>query len=91
MMVAAREKAADKAKAVAKESELASKAKGVLTIAISIDKQRSEQSPKDGDVHIMPVQGNIYMLVADGTNITVSAGPEGLLVEFQGLRGIPCC
>jgi hypothetical protein len=38
--VAAREKAADKAKAVAKESELASKAKGVLTIAISIDKQQ---------------------------------------------------
>jgi hypothetical protein len=40
IMVAAREKAADKAKAVAKESELASKAKGVLTIAISIDKQQ---------------------------------------------------
>src|ERR1700730_2312989 len=40
IMVAAREKVADKAKAVAKESELASKAKGVLTIAISIDKQQ---------------------------------------------------
>jgi hypothetical protein len=38
-MVAAREKAADKIKQVAKEPELASKAKGVLTIVVSIDKQ----------------------------------------------------
>ena len=26
--------------------------------------------PKDGEVHVLPVQGNVYMLVADGTNIT---------------------
>ena len=39
IMVAAREKAADKIKQVAKEPELASKAKGVLTIVVSIDKQ----------------------------------------------------
>jgi glyoxylase-like metal-dependent hydrolase (beta-lactamase superfamily II) len=52
--------------------------------AISVDKQRSNQSPKDGEVHILPVQGNIYMLVADGTNITVSAGPEGLIVVNTG-------
>src|SRR6516225_1210486 len=39
IMVAAREKAADKTKQVAKEPELASKAKGVLTIVVSIDKQ----------------------------------------------------
>ncbi len=50
----------------------------------SVDKQRSEQSPRDGEVHIMPVQGNIYMLVADGTNITVSVGPEGLAVVNTG-------
>src|SRR6185503_14039013 len=52
--------------------------------AITADKQRSNQSPKDGEVHVMPVQGNIYMLVADGTNITVSVGPEGLLVVNTG-------
>src|SRR6185295_6787735 len=52
--------------------------------AITIDKQRSDQNPKDGQVHIMPVQGNVYMLVADGTNITVSVGPEGLLVVNTG-------
>jgi cyclase len=52
--------------------------------AITVDKQRSAQSPKDGQVHIMPVQGNIYMLVADGTNITVSVGAEGVLVVNTG-------
>jgi hypothetical protein len=40
MMVAAREKSANKAKPAAKESELASRAKGVLTIAVSINKQQ---------------------------------------------------
>jgi glyoxylase-like metal-dependent hydrolase (beta-lactamase superfamily II) len=32
----------------------------------------------------LPVQGNIYMLVADGTNITVSVGQEGVLVVNTG-------
>ena len=33
---------------------------------------------------MMPVQGNIYMLVADGTNITVSVGPEGVMLVNTG-------
>jgi glyoxylase-like metal-dependent hydrolase (beta-lactamase superfamily II) len=33
---------------------------------------------------VLPVQGNIYMLIADGTNITVSVGPEGVLVVNTG-------
>src|SRR5262249_56929100 len=48
------------------------------------DKRIADQSPKDGQVHILPVQGNIYMLVADGTNITVSVGQEGVLVVNTG-------
>src|SRR5437867_3397110 len=47
-------------------------------------KRIADQSPKDGDVHILPVQGNIYMLVADGVNITVSVGQEGVLVVNTG-------
>ena len=49
-----------------------------------MDKRIAEQSPKDGQVHVLPVQGNIYMLVADGTNITVSVGQEGVLVVNTG-------
>jgi glyoxylase-like metal-dependent hydrolase (beta-lactamase superfamily II) len=50
----------------------------------SFEKRIADQSPRDGQVHVLPVQGNIYMLVADGTNITVSVGPEGLLVVNTG-------
>src|SRR2546425_7605703 len=35
-------------------------------------------------VHVLPVQGNIYMLVGAGANITVQAGKDGvLLVDTQ--------
>jgi len=33
---------------------------------------------------VLPVQGNIYMLVADGTNITASVGPDGVLLVNTG-------
>jgi glyoxylase-like metal-dependent hydrolase (beta-lactamase superfamily II) len=38
------------------------------------------ESPRDGEVHVLPIQGNVYMLVADGSNITVSIGPDGFLL-----------
>ena len=52
--------------------------------SFAIDKRIADQSPRDGEVHIMPVQGNIYLVVADGTNIAVSVGPEGLLLVNTG-------
>jgi hypothetical protein len=42
------------------------------------------QSPRDGQVHVLPVQGNIYMLVADGTNVTASIGRDGIAVVNTG-------
>jgi len=38
----------------------------------------------DGEVHILPVQGNISMLVGAGANITVQAGPQGVLLVDTG-------
>jgi glyoxylase-like metal-dependent hydrolase (beta-lactamase superfamily II) len=52
--------------------------------ALTIDKRIAEQSPRDGQVHVLPVQGNIYMLVTDGANVTVSLGPEGVMVVNTG-------
>jgi glyoxylase-like metal-dependent hydrolase (beta-lactamase superfamily II) len=52
--------------------------------AVAIAKKIADQSPRDGQVHVLPVQGNVYMLVADGTNITVSVGQEGVLVVNTG-------
>src|SRR5205814_759864 len=52
--------------------------------AFSPDRDVAAQSPKDGEVHVMPVQGNVYMLIADGTNITASIGPNGFLLVDAG-------
>ncbi len=52
--------------------------------AVSVQKAVEAQSPRDGEVHVLPVQGNVYMLVADGNNITVSVGRSGVLVVDAG-------
>jgi len=42
----------------------------------------------DGDVHILHVRGPIYMLVGAGGNITVSVGPDGVLMVDTGLANM---
>lgn len=37
------------------------------------------------EVHILPVQGNIYMLVGAGGNVTVQVGNDGVLVVDTGV------
>jgi glyoxylase-like metal-dependent hydrolase (beta-lactamase superfamily II) len=43
-----------------------------------------DPDPHDGEIHILPVQGNVYMLVGDGGNIAVQTGNEGVLVVDSG-------
>jgi cyclase len=38
----------------------------------------------EGEVHVLQVQGNIYMLVGAGGNITVQAGDDGILLVDTG-------
>ncbi len=38
----------------------------------------------DGEVHVLPVQGNIYMLVGAGGNIAASIGKDGILLVDAG-------
>ncbi len=40
--------------------------------------------PKSNDVHVLPVQGNIYMLVGAGGNIAASIGQDGILLVDAG-------
>jgi glyoxylase-like metal-dependent hydrolase (beta-lactamase superfamily II) len=47
-------------------------------------KRIADESPKDGEVHVLPLQGNVYVLIADGTNVTVSMGPEGVMLVNTG-------
>jgi glyoxylase-like metal-dependent hydrolase (beta-lactamase superfamily II) len=42
------------------------------------------QAPEDGDIHILPVQGNIYMVMANGRNIAVSVGDDGAVLVNTG-------
>lgn len=41
--------------------------------------------PENRQIHVLPVQGNVYMLVGDGGNITVQVGKQGILLVDTGL------
>ena len=50
--------------------------------------QNGPQQTRNGDdaeIHVLPVQGNVYMLAGAGGNITVQAGKEGILLVDTGL------
>ncbi|MBI2828623.1 MAG: MBL fold metallo-hydrolase [Acidobacteria bacterium] len=40
----------------------------------------NQQRAKHGGVVVLPVQGNVYVLAADGANITVQVGRDGILL-----------
>ena len=42
----------------------------------------------NAEVHVLPVQGNVYMLVGAGGNITLQVGNEGVLLVDTGLAPI---
>jgi len=41
--------------------------------------------PAPGEVQVLPVQGNVHVIVGAGANITVQAGPDGILMVDTGL------
>jgi glyoxylase-like metal-dependent hydrolase (beta-lactamase superfamily II) len=43
-----------------------------------------DPNPRDGEIHVLPVQGNVYMLVGDGGNIAVQVGEQGAFVVNTG-------
>jgi len=49
---------------------------------------RQAQMPSDGEVHLVPVQGHVYMLVGAGGNIAVQFSDEGVLVVDTGLAAM---
>jgi cyclase len=49
---------------------------------------RPNGSSDAGEVHILPVQGNISMLVGAGGNITVQAGDDGILLVDSGVAAM---
>ncbi len=45
-------------------------------------------SPGGGEIHVLHVQGNVYMLVGAGGNITVQTGSDGVLLVDTGLASM---
>ena len=45
-------------------------------------------APAPGEIQILPVQGNVYMLVGAGGNITVQAGDQGVLLVDTGIASM---
>jgi cyclase len=37
-----------------------------------------------GELHVMPIRGNVFMIVGGGSNVTVSAGVDGILLVDTG-------
>lgn len=46
------------------------------------------QEGATAEVHSLPVQGNIHMLVGPGGNVTVQAGKQGVLLVDTGMAGV---
>jgi glyoxylase-like metal-dependent hydrolase (beta-lactamase superfamily II) len=45
-------------------------------------------APAPGEVQVLPVQGNVFMVVGAGGNITVQAGDDGVLLVDTGLASM---
>ncbi len=43
-----------------------------------------DPEPRDGDIHVLPIRENVYMLVGDGGNIVVQTGDQGAFVVDTG-------
>jgi cyclase len=54
----------------------------------SLAQSQANTDAADAVVHVLPVQGNIYMLVGAGANITVQAGNTGVLLVDTGLAAM---
>lgn len=65
-------------------AETAAKAKLSPAPGPQHTRRATDPDPHDGEIHVLHVQGNVYMLVGDGGNIAVEVGDQGPLVVDTG-------
>jgi glyoxylase-like metal-dependent hydrolase (beta-lactamase superfamily II) len=53
-----------------------------LSCAAHAQQNQAQQGP---EIHVLPVQGDVYMLVGDGGNITAQVGKDGVLLVDTGV------
>jgi glyoxylase-like metal-dependent hydrolase (beta-lactamase superfamily II) len=56
----------------------------ILAALIATQAGFAQQKPADSQIHILPLQGNIYMMVAGGSNLTFSVGKDGIFAVDTG-------
>jgi cyclase len=61
---------------------------GAAAVASGEAPAPASTSAQPAELHILPVQGNIYMLVGAGGNITVQTGNDGVLLVDTGLASM---
>jgi cyclase len=57
---------------------------GTTFAQTSIGNSSQQLQSATGEVHVLPVQGNVYMVTGAGGNITLQVGKEGLLLVDTG-------
>jgi len=57
-----------------------------LTLAAFLSMAPAQQNPP-AELHTLHVQGNVYMIVGAGGNVTVQPGTDGILLVDSGLPG----
>jgi cyclase len=66
----------------------ASEAEAMTEIVPSRGPQQASRAlnpdPNDGEIHVLKVQGNVYLLIGDGGNIAVQVGDQGALLVDAG-------
>lgn len=65
-------------------ADAAAKAKLVPSSGPQHSRRVPDPDPHDGEIHVLHVQGKVYMLIGDGGNIAVQVGDEGPLVVDTG-------
>ena len=52
----------------------------VSYLFVALAAAQQNQNLNSVEIHILPVQGNVYMLAGAGGNITVQVGNDGVLI-----------
>src|SRR3989449_10371460 len=55
---------------------------GLLILVFAASGAHGQQNPNlnNVEIHVLPAQGNVYMLVGAGGNMTVQVGSDGVLI-----------
>ena len=59
---------------------------GVVGLASHARAQQNPVNFANVEMHVLPVQGNVHMLVGAGGNITVQMGKQGVLAGGHRIR-----